>query len=96
MNTNCVVGFFLRRSSNVLTLLQKKRHAQNRSYDKTKQEREWQPNWLNSRPWLVYDQGLHRSQNVLEFDFVTQVPLDGPEFMAVFLNVLENIFCVAM
>ena len=38
-----------------------------------------------------HTQGLHRSLNVLEFDFVTQVPLNVLEFMAVFLNVLENI-----
>ena len=47
-----------------------------------------------------YNQGSHRSQmflNVLEFDFVTQVPLNVFAFMAVFFNVLKNLFfCVAM
>ena len=34
--------------------------------------------------------------NVLEFDFVIQVSLNVLEFMAVFLNVLENIFSVLL
>ena len=39
---------------------------------------------------------LHRSPDVLKFDFVTQVPLNVLEFMAVFLNVLENKFSVLL
>ena len=34
--------------------------------------------------------------NVLEFDFVTQIPLSVLEFMALFLNVLDNIFYVLL
>ena len=34
----------------------------------------------------IYNQGSHRSPNVLEFGFVTQVPLYVLEFMAVFLK----------
>ena len=41
---------------------------------------------------LDCNQGLYRSPNVLEFDFVTQVPLTVLEFMTVFLNVLKTCF----
>ena len=38
----------------------------------------------------------HIPQHFIEFDFVTQVPIHVLEFMAVFFNVLENIFYMSM